>query len=192
MPDKKNRGEKATMIIKVAFRMEALISVEPSKTTLVTGSRCSLGRRRFLRSFLYTFSTSMMASSTNDPIAMHMPPKVIVLMFCPNRYSTITVPKRESGIATTEIKVVRKLPKKTKRMMMTKIAPSTRLRPTLLTEASMKSDWRKISVSKTTSGGRLPLSDSKVARISSVTSKVLTLGCLEIVIRIEGCALVLA
>ncbi len=81
----------------------------------------------------------MMASSTKEPMAMAMPPKVMVLIFMPNRYKTMMVPKRESGIATTEITVVRKLAKKINRMMMTKIAPSINALPTLLTEAWIKS-----------------------------------------------------
>ncbi len=34
IPDKKNSGIKAAMIIKVAFKIEALISIDASKTTV--------------------------------------------------------------------------------------------------------------------------------------------------------------
>lgn len=50
-----------------------------------TSGRCSLGLRWFCRRRLYTFSTSIMASSTNEPMAIHIPPRVMVLMFMPNR-----------------------------------------------------------------------------------------------------------
>ena len=42
-------------------------------------------------------------------------------------------------MATTEMSVERKLPKKSNRMMMTKNEPSNKLRPTLFTDASIKS-----------------------------------------------------
>jgi hypothetical protein len=43
MPDKKNSGINATIIIRVAFRIEALISFDASKTTLKADCRCSFG-----------------------------------------------------------------------------------------------------------------------------------------------------
>ena len=81
----------------------------------------------------------MIASSTNEPIAMHIPPNVMVLMFIPRRCITMKLPRSESGMAMTEMIVVLKLPKKRRRMTITKTAPSTKARATLLTEASMKS-----------------------------------------------------
>ena len=43
IPDKKNKGRKATMIINVAFRIDARISFDASKTTLKDDSLSALG-----------------------------------------------------------------------------------------------------------------------------------------------------
>ena len=80
-----------------------------------------------------------MASSTSEPMAMVIPPSVIVLMFILRKYNTIIVPSNESGMATTEITVVRKLAKNRKRMITTNSAPSRRAVPTLRTDDSIKS-----------------------------------------------------
>ena len=60
-------------------------------------------------------------------------------MFIPRRCITMKLPNNESGIATTEMIVVLKLPKKSINITMTRTAPSTNALATLLTEASMKS-----------------------------------------------------
>ena len=51
----------------------------------------------------------------------------------------MSVPNNDKGIAMIEMSVVLKLPKKSYKMMMTKIAPSMRALATLLTDASMTS-----------------------------------------------------
>ena len=81
----------------------------------------------------------MMASSTREPMAIHIPPNVMVLMSMPRRCITMKLPSNESGIATMDIIVVLKLPKKRSKITMTSTAPSTKALATLLTEASMKS-----------------------------------------------------
>ena len=70
-------------------------------------------------------------------MAMHIPPRVIVLMSIPNSFSTITVARSETGMAITEISVVLKLPRKRNRMRTTNMAPSSRALATLWTEDSM-------------------------------------------------------
>ena len=60
--------------------MELRISTEASRTTFMVDSRSVFGSLIFSRKRLYTFSTSMMASSTSAPIAMAIPPKLIVFM----------------------------------------------------------------------------------------------------------------
>ena len=44
-----------------------------------------------------------MASSTNAPIAIAIPPKLMVLMVKPKSFKTIIVTKRETGMAMSEI-----------------------------------------------------------------------------------------
>jgi len=43
MPDRKNSGKKATMIIKVAFNMDDLISLDASRTTVKADCRSFFG-----------------------------------------------------------------------------------------------------------------------------------------------------
>ena len=52
----------------------------------------------------------MIASSTSAPIAIVKPPSVIVLSVPPNSEITTTPATSESGMATAEMKVVRRLP----------------------------------------------------------------------------------
>ena len=80
-----------------------------------------------------------MASSTSEPTAMAIPPKLMVLMVMPNALRVMMVASSDRGMASSEMRVVRKLPRKRKRMMTTSTLPSMRARSTLLTEVWMKS-----------------------------------------------------
>ena len=139
IPERKNKGRKETMMMKVALRMEVLISEEALKTTSKCDCCNSFGFNLFCFNLLYTFSTSMMASSTNDPTAMAMPPKLIVLMVMPNNFKVMMVANNDNGMAKREIRVVRKLPRNRNNMRMTRMLPSIKARSTLLTEVWMKS-----------------------------------------------------
>ena len=88
-----------------------------------------------------------------------------------------------------EMSVVRKLPKKRKRMMMTNSAPSSKAFPTLPTDDWMKSAWRNIFVFILTSGGSVFWMFSRFASIFSVTRRVLMFGCLEMERMTAGVAL---
>ena len=147
IPERKKRGRNDTIMMNVAFRMEVRISEEAWKTTS-KALFCSLaGSKRFCLNRLYTFSTSMMASSTKEPTAMAIPPKLIVLIFSPKSLRAMTVANSDIGMANSEIRVVRKLPRNRNRTMTTRMLPSSRARSTLLIEVWMKSACRKICVS---------------------------------------------
>lgn len=60
-------------MINVELRIGIRTSREASNTTSTIGFRCPGGNSRFSRRCLYTFSTSTMASSTKDPMAMAIP-----------------------------------------------------------------------------------------------------------------------
>ena len=62
---------------------------------------------RFSRNLRKMFSTSTTASSTSSPMAMASPPKVIVLIEKPSSQNTTAVARIETGIAVSEIRVVR-------------------------------------------------------------------------------------
>lgn len=124
MPSRKKSGTKATIVMIVAWTTDVRISFDASKTMLSVGSRWSLGRAKFSRSLLNTFSTSMIASSTSDPIAMAMPPRLIVLIVSPIHFNARIDTSSESGSATSEMTVVRKFIRKTSRTITTKTAPS--------------------------------------------------------------------
>ena len=105
IPDKKNNGKNATMIMKVALITELLISKEPSKITVNLSFCSALGLSAFSLRRLKTFSTSIMASSTKSPMAMAIPPKLIVLMVKPSHFKVKIATINEIGIANKEIKV---------------------------------------------------------------------------------------
>ena len=83
MPLRKKRGMKLTMMMSVEFRMGIRTSREALNTTSRTRSRCASGNMRFSRKCFHTFSTSTMASSTSEPMAMAMPPRLMVLSVSP-------------------------------------------------------------------------------------------------------------
>ena len=65
-----------------------------------------------------------MASSTNEPIAMAIPPRLIVLIVSPKIFKVRMDTTRASGIVTKEISVVRTFIRKRNSTMTTKIPPS--------------------------------------------------------------------
>ena len=138
MPDRKKRGTKLTMMMSVELRMGMRTSREALKTTCRTGRRLPAGRARFSCRRRQTFSTSTMASSTSDPMAMAMPPSDMVLMVRPIQWSTSREMTSDRGRVTSEMIVVRTFARKRKRTMTTKRLPSTRDFLTFPMELSMK------------------------------------------------------
>ena len=160
--------------------MEDRISLEVSNTIFITGVLSAGGNCTFRRRCLYTFSTSIIASSTSEPMAMAIPPRLMVLIFRLSRCRAITAESKETGIAIREIMVVRKLMRNKRRMITTSTAPSSKTFCTLLMAVSIKSAWRKIVVSTTTSGGNEPLRALIFSSMLRLSLMVLALGCLEI------------
>ena len=146
----------------------------------------SFGFCLFSRSRLNTFSTSTIASSTKEPIAIAIPPKLMVLIVNPMNLRESMAKTNESGIVTSEITVVRAFIKKITNMITTKIPPSYKDFCTLLIELSMKRAWRKISVEIFTSAGNVCCNSARDSSSLSVKSSVLVAGCLVIVINTAG------
>ena len=119
-----------------------------------------------------------MASSTNEPMAMAMPPRLIVLMLTFINRSIITVMMIDIGSATSETIVVRRFIRKKNSTIITIKAPSSNDSWRLLTELAMNSLWRKISVDTVTSGGRVECNAASSESIFSVSPMVPTAGCL--------------
>ena len=139
IPERKKMGMKLTTMMKVEFRMGMRTSLEASNTTSSIFLRCPSGFWRFSLSRLNTLSTSTMASSTSEPIAIAIPPMLIVLMLIPLMRSTMMVISRDSGMVTREIRVVLTFIRNRKSTSMTNSAPSISALLILPIEASMKS-----------------------------------------------------
>ncbi len=75
-------------------------------------------------------------------MAMASPPRVIVLMDSPNRWNTTAVVSTETGMASSEMAVVRTFRRKANSTTATTSTASTRTRSTLRIEVSMKSACR--------------------------------------------------
>ena len=178
MPERKNSGRKLATIIRVELRIGMRTSWEAWKTTVTTSRRSSLGSRRFSRNRLNTFSTSTMASSTSEPMAMAIPPRLIVLMVCPKACRVSRVIRMERGMVTSEIRVVRVFIRKRNRTMTTNKTPSNNDFWTLPMELLMKLAWRKRSADTFTSAGKEVCSSASVLSRRSVRSSVLVAGCL--------------
>ncbi len=133
------------------------------------------------------FSTSTIASSTSSPIATAIPPSVITLidsstpLTSPTSLKTTTVRASESGIALSEMNVVRTFSRNRNRMTSTSSAPTTSASPTLYTPRSMKSRIWYRSVSTITSGGSEASTSRNPSLTASVSARVSTCGCFEMV-----------
>ena len=67
--------------------------------TLSAGSFDSLDLRAFSFSLLNTFSTSIIASSTREPMAIVIPPRLIVLMVMPINFGRIALNGKQRPIS---------------------------------------------------------------------------------------------
>ena len=79
-------------------------------------------------------------------MATARPPRVIEFTLMPNHLKMSMVMAKDSGIAISVMKVVRKFSRKRKRTMVTMMAPSRMASLRLPMACSMKSPWRKSSV----------------------------------------------
>ena len=186
MPERKNKGRKQATMINVEFRIGIRTSFEPSKTISMVGRRSVAGLNRFSRKRLYTFSTSTIASSTNEPIAIAKPPKLIVLIVNPKACITRIAINIDKGRATREMIVVRKFIRKKNNTTITKTAPSSKASWMLWIELLIKRDCLKMSVETSTSSGKVLRSSWIEASSLSVSSRVLVPGCLVTVTSTAG------
>ena len=83
------------------------------------------------------FSTSTIASSTSSPMATASPPSVMVLIDWPVNLKTRAVTTIDRGIAVSVMNVVRKLRRKRKSTMTTRMPPSRSAISTLWIDTSM-------------------------------------------------------
>ncbi len=81
----------------------------------------------------------MIASSTSAPMAMVKPPSVIVSSVAPNSDRTAMPATSDSGMASAETSVPRRLPRNRNSTISTSNAPSRSASETLRTATSMKS-----------------------------------------------------
>ena len=138
IPERKKRGTKLATIISVEFKIGIRTSLEASNTTVMTLFCSSLGFCLFSFRRLNTFSTSTIALSTNEPIAMAIPPRLIVLMVSPSTFRVRMATITASGMVISEIMVVRTFIRKRSSTITTKIPPSYRDFCTLSIELLIK------------------------------------------------------
>jgi hypothetical protein len=123
------------------------------------------------------FSTAMIASSTSAPIAIAMPPRVMVLMLLPSACRTRTAVSSESGSATSVIRLARALKRKATTTSPTIAAPSSRARVVLRVEFSMKTACRKSCLLMCIPSGSVVCSSSSTLSRRAVSSSVFAPGC---------------
>ncbi len=161
----------------MAFIIEERISLDASKITSIEAFCLASGNFEFSLRRLKTFSTSMMASSTITPIAIAIPPSVIVFMVISKNFSTNIDATRASGIAVNEIRVVLKFAKNKNRIIITRIAPSRNASITFSIARSIKSACLNKCVFMENPLGKLASISDNVSSILSVSSSVLAPGC---------------
>ena len=161
----------------VAYRMPERTSIDASLTTSSMGMRSASG---FWRSSLRrrsTFSTSTTASSTKPPMAMARPPSVIVLIDRPKYLKTSAVTKMDTGMAVSAMMVGRSVPRKTNKMTATKTDAPMSLPCSVVTEASMKLAWRKVTRGASMPAGREVFISPRAASMVRVKPMVSAVGC---------------
>ena len=186
IPLKKNRGTKLTIMMSVELSIGIRTSLDASKITSIGRLRSFSGNRRFSRNRLYTFSTSTIASSTREPIAIAIPPRLIVFIVSPIKWRVSIDTNKERGKATKDITVVLKFIKKKNKTIMTKTEPSNRDFCMLSIELSIKRDCRNTSVEMWISAGKFFCNSATDWSSFSVSSSVLVFGCLVTVINTAG------
>ena len=101
----------------------------------------------------------------------------MVLIDRPSSLKMIAVVRIETGMAVSEMAVVRQLSRNANRMTATTRAASSSTRSTFWIEFSMKLAWRKMISLALTPDGRLGSSSASTCVICCVSFTVSTLGC---------------
>ena len=112
------------------------------------------------------------------PMATARPPRVMEFTLTPNHLKTSSVTAKESGIAVSVMKVVRKFRRKRKRMIATMIAPSRMASLRLPMACSMKSPWRNM-ISISTPAGSVGRSSASARSMAVLTLSVSKPGALS-------------
>ena len=123
------------------------------------------------------FSTSTTASSTISPMAIASPPSVMVLIDRPAKWKTMAAVRIDTGIAVSEITVVRTFSRKAKRTTATTAVASSSTVRTLPIEVSMKLAWRNRMLSARMPEGSVRDRSASAASTSRVRRTVSMSGC---------------
>ena len=111
-------------------------------------------------------------------MAMARPPSVITLIDWPSHWNTSAVTASDSGMATSEITVVRTDSRNANSTMATMMAPRSRsASATLPTDALMKSAWRNSTRGSARPGGRPCFSSESADSICALSFTVSASGC---------------
>jgi len=122
-----------------------------------------------------TFSSTTMASSTTNPVAMVSAMSERLSREAPSRYMTAKEPTSEATVAAAGMSVARALPKKTKTTRMTSTQEAPSVHSTSAREARM-GGVRSISTVRFTSDGRAAANCGSRARTLSTVSMMLAPG----------------
>ena len=114
VPVSSSTGTNTMQMASVETNVGTAICDAPSITARTSGLRMPILR--------CVFSMATVASSTNMPTASASPPSVMTLMVCPNRLSTQSEARMESGIEMQTINVLRQLPRNSRIIMPVRAA----------------------------------------------------------------------
>ena len=178
MPSKKRIGTKTMQILRVATKAGTAICCAPVR--MVSRRLFPSGSRRLM------FSISTVASSTRMPTARARPPRVMMLMVSPMAPSSRMETRMESGMEMPTIKVLRRLPRKSKIMTAVRAAAMTASFKTPCTAFRTKIDW-SASGWMCNSCGSVAAMRGRASRTRETMSKVDALPLLMIVKSAERC-----
>ena len=110
-------------------------------------------------------------------MAIARPPSVMVLMDRPKYLNTSAVRKMDTGMAVSAITVGRSVPRNTNRITATNTDAPISLPCRVVTEASMKLAWRKVTRGLSMPAGRVCASSSRACSMRWVRAMVSAVGC---------------
>ncbi len=132
-----------------------------------------------------TFSSTTMASSTTNPVAMVRAMRERLLRLKPARYITASVPMRETGTATAGMRVAGPSRRKRNTTSTTRITASASVRSTSRKEVRMVTDRSEAAVILMPAGMEA-CSTGRIALMRSTVSMMLAPGCRVMVRRMAG------
>ena len=167
-----NRNRAAPASSNTGTNTMQMASVETNAGTAICDAPSSTDRTMGLRMAMLrcVFSSSTVASSTRMPTASAEPPRVIALIVSPNRFSTISEVRIDSGMEMQTIIVLRQLPRNNRIIRPVSSAAVAPSLTTPLMALRTKIDWSNSERTLSSFGNPARIFGSSAFTLSTMSS----------------------